>query len=601
MSEMTNRELFQNIMFYRGADRMPVVHWSGWPETTERWYGEGLPRDGKIHEFLGTKPHWTGVGVEVGLFPAFEEESIRETAEWREFRDRDGVTCKVWKQRSNIPHYSDFLLKTPKDWEEHYQWRLQPDLKRLGDPAALAAGCERAAASGLPISFGTGSLMGWIRDWMGVENLAYFMYDHRDVFAEMVMTIADLVCWAADHVLPKIRVDMGFGWEDICGRSGPFVSPDIFRECVAPGYRKIRAKLEEYGVKLYGIDSDGDVTALVGPWLDAGVNVQFPIEVGVWKADGMAFRRKYGKELRIIGHFDKMTLEKSHDAVEAEIRRLIPLMEDGGYMMMPDHLITPGVALADYRWYLDRVRELRFSRSVGNGVPRPSSIPRVQGTRPPTVCAKRKRIMNLVFLGPPGAGKGTAAQRLVEEVAIPQISTGDLLREAVKQGSELGRKAKGYMDAGELVPDALVIGLLQERIARTDCGSGFILDGFPRTIPQAEALEEAGVKIDRVINFQLSDEVIVHRLSGRRIHKKTGKIYNVNPGGIPAPPPGMAPGELLQRDDDKPAAIGNRLVVYRRQTEPLIRYYTDKGLLADVDAKQDLEPIVSDLRKILGL
>jgi hypothetical protein len=355
---MTNRELFLNLMHYRGADRMPVVHWTGWPETLERWYAEGLPRDVSIHDFLGTTPHWAGVGANVGLFPAFDEHTLEETEAWRIFRDASGVVCQAWKHQSNIPHYLDFTLKTPRDWEEHYRWRLQPDPQRVG--ADLLASVARAEASGLPITFWTGSLMGWIRDWMGVEGLAYFMYDHRDVFAEMVMTIADLVCWAADQVLPHIHVDMGFGWEDICGRSGPFVSPDIFRECVAPGYRKIREKLEHYGVHLYGVDSDGDVTALLKPWLDAGVNVQFPIEVGVWKADGMAYRRQYGRELRIIGHFDKMTLEHSHEAVEAELQRLLPLMQDGGYMLMPDHLITPGVALTDYQWYLDRIRQLRF-------------------------------------------------------------------------------------------------------------------------------------------------------------------------------------------------------------------------------------------------
>jgi len=355
---MTNRELFLEIMNYGCFDRTPVVHWTGWTETMERWYSEGLPRDQDIHAFLGTQPHWVGVAANVGLLPLFEEKTLSETADSRTYRDGSGVVCQAWKHKSNIPHYIDFTLKTPKDWEEHYLWRLQPDPARV--PADLDQQLERAQASGVPIAFWTGSLMGCIRDWMGVENLAYFMYDHRDVFSEMVMTLADLVCWAADQVLPRIKVDMGFGWEDICGRSGPFVSPDIFRECVAPGYLKIRAKLEQYGVKLYGIDSDGDVTALVGPWLEAGVNIQFPIEVGVWKADAMAFRQRYGKELRIIGNFDKMTLEKSHAAVEAEFERLRPLIQAGGFMMMPDHLITPGVSLADYRWFLERWAKLRF-------------------------------------------------------------------------------------------------------------------------------------------------------------------------------------------------------------------------------------------------
>ncbi len=209
--------------------------------------------------------------------------------------------------------------------------------------------------------------------------------------------------------------------------------------------------------------------------------------------------------------------------------------------------------------------------------------------------------MNLIFLGPPGAGKGTVSQHFIEEVDIPQISTGDLLRNAVKAGSDLGVKAKGYMESGELVPDDLVIGLLQERIAKDDCQNGFILDGFPRTIPQAEALEAAEVKIDKVINFDLEDDIIIDRLSGRRIHKETGKIYNVNPSGIPPVPADMDPAELLQRDDDQPEAIANRLVVYRNQTEPLVAFYEERKLLATVDANSDLEPITTELKKILGI
>lgn len=208
--------------------------------------------------------------------------------------------------------------------------------------------------------------------------------------------------------------------------------------------------------------------------------------------------------------------------------------------------------------------------------------------------------MNLIFLGPPGAGKGTAAQRLTDDLGIVQISTGDLLREAVREGSDLGKQAKGYMDAGELVPDDLVISMLKQRIERDDCRAGFILDGFPRTIPQAEALDAADIDIDRVINFQLDDDTIIHRLSGRRIHKETGRIFNVNPGGIPAPPDEIRD-QLYQRDDDKPEAIRNRLEVYRRQTEPLIDYYEKQDLLVNVDADQDLGPIVDEIKRVLDL
>jgi len=339
---------------------MPVTHWWQWGETLERWHGEGLPKDKGVHDFFGVPSQWTGIWANVGLFPAFEEKEIQDLGDSRIYRDQNGVVCQAWKNRSNIPHYIDFTLKTPADWDEHYKWRLQPDPRRLPKPEDLANNIKNAEACGLPIIFGTASMMGWIRDWMGVENLGYFMYDHPDVFKDMVDTIADLVCWAADQILPHVKVDMGHGWEDICGRCGPFVSPDIFRKCVAPGYSKIRARLERYGVHLYSIDSDGDVEALVGPWLDAGVNVQFPIEVGTWHADGMKLRKKYGKELRIFGHFDKMTLEQSRGAVEAELERLMPLMQDGGLVMIPDHLITPGVALHDYQWFLERWGKIRF-------------------------------------------------------------------------------------------------------------------------------------------------------------------------------------------------------------------------------------------------
>ncbi len=354
---MTYRQLFHEIMFYGEFDRMPVIHWTGWEETLERWYSEGLPRDANIHEYLGTTPHWASVGVNLNLLPPFEEETLEETDEYRIFRQSDGVVCKDWKGKSCIPHFLDFTLKTAADWPE-YKRRLQPDPARI--PDNLPERIAQAEASGLPLVVGTASLMGWIRNWMGVENMSYLMFDDRDCYADMVMTLADLTCWGLDQVLPHVKVDMGFGWEDICGRAGPLVSPTLFNECVAPGYRKIREKLEQYGVHLYGIDSDGDVRVLVGPWLEAGVNVQFPVEVGVWKADGMALRRQYGKELRIIGHFDKLALERGKEAVLAEFERLRPLLRDGGYILMPDHLITPGVSLEMYKWYLDQVRNLRF-------------------------------------------------------------------------------------------------------------------------------------------------------------------------------------------------------------------------------------------------
>lgn len=344
-------------MHYGSFDRMPVVHWGGWTETTERWHAEGLPRGCDVRQFLGATPHWAFINADFGLYPCFEERVLEETADHRVVMGKDGVVFKAGKSQSSIPHYIDFTFKSAADWDE-YKKRLQPHPGRL--PENLDEQIKKAVDSGLAICLDTGSLMGWIRNWMGVENMSYLMSDDPDVYADMVMTIADLVCWGIDQVLPKVKVDFGFGWEDICGKSGPFVSPALFGQCVAPGYRKIRERLERYGVRLYGIDSDGDVTALAGHWLDAGVNLLFPIEVGTWKGDANVYRKKYGKELRIIGNFDKIALERGRGDVDAELKRLMPLMREGGFMIMPDHLITPGTALEDYRWYLNRLREIRF-------------------------------------------------------------------------------------------------------------------------------------------------------------------------------------------------------------------------------------------------
>lgn len=186
--------------------------------------------------------------------------------------------------------------------------------------------------------------------------------------------------------------------------------------------------------------------------------------------------------------------------------------------------------------------------------------------------------MRLILLGPPGAGKGTQAAYIMEKYNIPQISTGDMLRAAVKAGSELGRQAKSFMDSGGLVPDDVIIGLVKERIQENDCKNGFLFDGFPRTIPQADALREAGVEIDFVVEIDVDDEEIIKRLSGRRVHPDSGRTYHIdfNPpktAGIDD----VTDEPLIQRDDDKEDTIKKRLEVYHEQTELLVGYYSTQA------------------------
>jgi len=184
--------------------------------------------------------------------------------------------------------------------------------------------------------------------------------------------------------------------------------------------------------------------------------------------------------------------------------------------------------------------------------------------------------LRIILLGAPGAGKGTQATYLREEFNIPQISTGDMLRAAVKAGSPLGLKAKSFMDSGGLVPDEVIIGLVSERIKEADCANGFLFDGFPRTIPQAEAMKNAGVSIDYVIEIDVPDEAIVERMSGRRSHSVSGRTYHIkfNPPKVSGKDD-ITGEDLIQRDDDKEDVVKNRLNVYHSQTKPLVKYYVD--------------------------
>ncbi len=206
--------------------------------------------------------------------------------------------------------------------------------------------------------------------------------------------------------------------------------------------------------------------------------------------------------------------------------------------------------------------------------------------------------MNVIFLGPPGAGKGTQAQRICAALNIPQISTGDILRRAMKEGTETGLKAKSFIDAGQLVPDDVIIDIVKERLAMDDCANGYILDGFPRTVPQAEALDTFAT-INCVIELDVADQVLVDRLSGRRVCVKCGATYHLSMLGGKTTCEKCGE-ELIQRNDDKAETVLNRLSVYHAQTAPLIGYYEKKGLLKKIDGAQGLENTCNAILKALG-
>ena len=213
--------------------------------------------------------------------------------------------------------------------------------------------------------------------------------------------------------------------------------------------------------------------------------------------------------------------------------------------------------------------------------------------------------MNIILLGPPGAGKGTQAARIIEKYNVPHISTGDIFRENIKEGTPLGQKAQEYMNKGELVPDSLVIEIATDRLTKDDCKEGFLLDGFPRTVEQAEALDkflaDAGKKVDHVLDMDVAPEILMERLTGRRVCKSCGATYHVT--NIPPKVEGVCDscgGQLYQRDDDTAETVGNRIEVYNAQTKPLIEYYEKAGNISHLDGSASLEDLFAEIVKILG-
>ena len=210
--------------------------------------------------------------------------------------------------------------------------------------------------------------------------------------------------------------------------------------------------------------------------------------------------------------------------------------------------------------------------------------------------------MNLILLGAPGAGKGTQAEILCKKLGIPSISTGNILRAAIKDGTPTGLKAKSFMDAGQLVPDEVIIGIIGERLAQSDCAKGYILDGVPRTIGQAEAMEKAGIKIDAVVAIEISEEEILRRMSGRRVCEACGASYNMQ--AIPPKVEGICDncgGKLIQRKDDTPETVRERLKVYHKETAPLVDFYDQRGVLKRVAVEDSKEATNAKILAALGM
>lgn len=346
---------------------MPLFDFGYWDETIDSWHAQGLPVEvnkQNIYKYFGLDYDFSRVtfatGTNMGLVPPFEEEVIEDRADEQIVQQADGVHVLRKKFHDTIPLHVGHLLEDRDSWEKHYKPRLDPahPERMPADLAQRVAVWQSAQHGDLAIPW-VGGLYGLLRDWMGVEKLSYVMYDDRPWFAEMVGTVADCIYGTLEHLLGAgARVDACAFWEDMCYNAGPLMSPRLFKQVLVPHYRRITDLLRRYGVDIIWVDCDGKIDLLIPLWLEAGLNCMFPLEIGIWNADPLVYRKTYGRDLLLMGGFDKRILAGDKDGILREIERLAPLVEEGGYIPFCDHLVPPGVPLLNYLYYLENAREI---------------------------------------------------------------------------------------------------------------------------------------------------------------------------------------------------------------------------------------------------
>lgn len=367
---MTERERFLNTMNYKPVDRCPIWDFGFWEETLPAWREQGMPEGVSSDDFFGMDTQWKGLGGKLDLLPAFEWKVLEDRGDTEVVQQRDGVIALQKKRMKTIPHFIDWTLKDRKSWQEQFKPRLDPNTPdRI--PADFADKCKANADSvrTWPLSIGAGSLFGKLRDWMGFENIALLVYDDPDLLEEMIRTMGELSVTVLSKVL-KIAKDNGVTfdyasmWEDMCFNQGPIMGPKYVEKWMKPYYTKISQLLRSYGCNFIVLDCDGKIDELIPIWLESGVNVMFPLEIGNWDSDPVAYRKRFGKEMRIMGGFDKHILAKSKDAITKEVYRLAPLVEEGGFIPFCDHRVPVDVSLENYLHYIELAKKV-----FGKGLP----------------------------------------------------------------------------------------------------------------------------------------------------------------------------------------------------------------------------------------
>lgn len=368
---MTVRENFHAVMQYEDYEALPVVGFGFWTQTLRKWRDEGHLKpesvlDRPMYDFeyddvttaLGFDFNWNSVvGMDQYLLdPLFEPEVVQQLEDGKQLqRDIEGNLVVVRPGEASIPQDAGHTLVDRQSWEKHYLPRLNYGAEKI-DQARLTAYFGRCKMLDIPAGLFCGSLVGRLRNWLGLEEFVYLWVDDPEFFTEMVDTLGGLMFRQTEAFLSRGTFDYALFWEDICGNDGPLVLPGVLDEVAGPHYERITGLLRQHGVNVVSLDCDGKIDALVPIWLRHGVNTMFPIEIGNWNASIAPWRAQHGRELRGVGGVDKRIFGMDRAAIDAEIERLKPLVELGGYLPCPDHRIPPDAIWENVQYYCDAFR-----------------------------------------------------------------------------------------------------------------------------------------------------------------------------------------------------------------------------------------------------
>ena len=359
LSNLTLRERWNRAMHFEPVDRLPLMEFGYWDETLPEWHKQGLPEDvrteAEAYAYFGIED-WAVAPIEVMIHPRPAMKIIEENANYTIWSDTDGAIRKEIREGvKSIPSYLRFAIESAEDWK-----KMKPQMDPTNPdryPADWEEQVRAYADRDYPLSIDIGSMLGKPRNWIGFENIALMFYDNPELIEDIIETCCVCVCGTIERALKDVQFDFAQGWEDICFKNGPIVSPKMFAQYVVPRYKRITDLLHAHEIDVVWTDCDGDINPIADQFLAGGINCMFPLEVASG-TDPVALREKYGKTMLLHGGVDKMPLREGPKAIEKELLRLKPVVDEGGFIPHVDHRCPMDVPLENYKFYLKLKREI---------------------------------------------------------------------------------------------------------------------------------------------------------------------------------------------------------------------------------------------------